>query len=213
MPLVKKTETEIGILGIWKISEPVETLLSEFSFSENEKAEFEKLRSEKRQVEYLASRLLLNQLLNNKTEIIYNNLGKPQLKNNPLHISISHSSDFIVLIVSNQNTGIDVEQLNRNIDRVANRFLSNEELTDIQNCSDPQTAKIIYWGAKESIFKCTNFHGVQFNSQILIPAFLIEKEGFFEGKFIAGEQVEHYKLWYFTIENNMVVYCVENRNN
>jgi 4'-phosphopantetheinyl transferase EntD len=116
-------------------------------------------------------------------------------------------------MVSKQKTGIDVEQLNRNIDRVANRFLSTAELLDVNNSSDPQTAKIIYWGAKESIFKCSHFHGVQFNKQIIIPAFQIEKEGFFEGKLIAENKVEHYILWYFTIENNMVVYCVENRNN
>lgn len=213
MPFVKKIETEVGVLGIWKVSEPAETLRSELNFSESEKLEFEKLRFEKRQVEYLASRLLLNELLDSKTEIFYNQPGKPFLKNNPLHISISHSSDFVVLILSKQNTGIDVEQLNRNIDKVANRFLSQSELMDVQSSSNPQTARIIYWGAKESIFKCTHFHGVQFNTQILINAFQIEKEGFFEGKLIAENQVEFYKLWYFTIENNMVVYCVENRNN
>lgn len=212
MPFVKKTETENGILGIWRLTESAEALQADFVFSANENEEFTKIKFEKRKVEYLATRLLLQHLLNEKTEIIYLEHGKPVLKNLPLKISVSHSANFVTVIVSEKNVGIDVEQTNRNVDKVANRFLSKQELTDVQNCSDPQTAKIIYWGAKESIFKCTGFHGIQFNSQILISPFQTNNEGFFTGKLIAGNQVELYNLWYFTFENNMVVYCVENKN-
>ena len=158
MPFSKKIETEIGILGIWELTESSESLISVFEFSENEKEEFNKIKFEKRKTEYLATRLLLKHILNKKTEIIYHDHGRPVLKNQILKISISHSANFVSIIISEKNIGIDVEQVNRNVEKVANRFMSIQELKDVQNCGDVQKARILYWGAKESIFTVSYTH-------------------------------------------------------
>lgn len=209
MPFSKKIETNNGILGIWELTETAEQLSSVFQFSEIEKNEFSRINFSKRKIEYLATRLLLQNLLNEKVEIVYKKSGKPTLKNKLLNISISHSADLAAVYISEKNNGIDVEQLHRNIDRVANRFLNELEMRDVENCKNPQMAKILYWGAKESIFKCTALHGVLFDKQIHIPAFNIENEGCFSGELISELKIEKFNLCYFQYKNNMVVYCVE----
>lgn len=212
MPFVKKIEVENGILGIWKISEPAAALKSDIQLSESEKTEFERFILEKRKVEYLATRLLLKQLLNTKTEIIYDKSGCPKLKNSNLNISISHSSEFVVIVVSDKQVGIDVENVHRNIDKVTNRFLHHEEYLWAEKQENPQVAKILLWCAKEAIFKCTKLAGVQFDTQIFISPFEMKNSDFFNGKLIGEKGEENYSLWYFYFGNNIMVYCVEVEN-
>ena len=209
MPFVKKIETGIGTLGIWKLSESVSDLVSFFQFSDKEKEEFSKIKSNRRKTEYLSVRLLLKALLNQNPEIRYLKSGKPELINSEKNISISHSSDFAVVFLSKYKIGIDIEDTQRNIDKVATRFLHKEEMKHIQNLNDPQTASILYWSAKEAIFKCSNESGIQFNKQIFITNFEIKKEDQFTGKLTARQITSKYKLWYLFYENNVIVYCVE----
>ncbi len=206
MPLIKTINTEAGVLGIWKLSESITELNSQFKFSEKEKEEFNKIKIERRKKEFVATRILLTETLGKKPEIIYLESGKPLLKNSRKNISISHSSEFVVALVSEKNIGIDVENTQRNIKKIANRFLCEEELNYIQNMVDPQTATILYWSAKEAIFKCTDEDGILFDKQIFIQPFEIKTMGNFKATLNKNTR---YKLWYFFIENNVVVYCVE----
>lgn len=212
MPFAKQIETEAGHIGIWAITETSSELLSHFSFSLLEEFTFNTIKAEKRKIEFIVTRLILYKLLGHKTEIEYLNSGKPKLKNNNLHISISHSANAVAVIVSEQKNGIDVELTTRNIDRVATRFLSKDEFDHVQKLEKSQLAKIIYWGAKESIFKCSDFEGVNFYKQIHVHPFPVESKGKFTGELIAEDITEYFKLWYFTFQNNMVVYCVEDKN-
>jgi 4'-phosphopantetheinyl transferase len=209
MPIVKKINTKIGLLGIWKLSESVPDLTSEFNFSNKEKEEFSKNKVDKRKVEYLATRLLLRDLLNEKPEIQYHESGKPILLNSKLNISISHSANFLVVLLSKNKIGIDVENTQRNIDKIANRFLHEKELKHLKKLENSHSAKILYWSAKEAIFKCTNEQNIQFNEQIFIPEFEIKSDGHFSGKLKFNNIITNYSLWYFFYENNVIVYCVE----
>ena len=206
MPIIKNTNTEAGILGIWKLSESITELNSQFKFSEKEKEEFNKIKVERRKKEFVATRILLTETLGKKPEILYLESGKPLLKNSRKNISISHSSEFVVALISEKKVGIDVENTQRNIKKIANRFLSEDELKHIQRMNDSQTATVLYWSAKEAIFKCTDDDGILFDKQINIHPFNIKKEGIFAGTL---NKKTDYKLWYFFIENNVVVYCVE----
>lgn len=212
MPFAKKIEVENGILGIWEISETVDELKSFFRFSEHEKTEFERFILEKRKVEYLATRLLLQILLNEKTEIFYSKTGCPKLSNTNREISISHSAELVTIFISDKPAGIDTENIYRNIGRVTNRFLHPEELAWAEKQENAQTAKILLWSAKEAIFKCTKQAGIQFDTQIFIYPFEIKNTDFFNGKLITETGVENYSLWYFYFGNNIIVYCVEVEN-
>jgi phosphopantetheinyl transferase len=206
MPFTEKITTDAGVLGIWKLNEKAADLIHQFQFSANEKEEFSEIKNEKRKTEYLATRLLLQKLLNKKVEIKYLQSGKPLLKNSNSNISISHSADFVAVIISTKKIGIDIENTNRNIRKIAGKFLNNKELKQIEKTENIQVATTLYWSAKEAIFKCTDEDGIQFNEQIYIPPFEIKKEGDFSG---ALNKKTIFKLWYKFYENNIIVYCVE----
>ena len=209
MPIVEKINTEVGVLGIWKLTDPVSDLISKFNFSENEKDEFCKIRIDKRKTEFLATRLLLQNLLNEKPEIQYLDSGKPILKNVQKNVSISHSANFVVVLLSDHKIGVDVENTLRNIEKIANRFLHEQELAQLESLKNSQAGKILYWSAKEAIFKCTEKQNIQFNQQIFIPAFEIKNKGHFTGTLTSNNTKTNYNLWYFFYENNVIVYCVE----
>ncbi len=213
MPFIKKIEVENGILGIWEIAESASSLLIDFQFSEDEKAEYDKFIIEKRRVEYLATRLLIQKLLTDKSEITHEKSGRPIIINSNQNISISHSAELVVIFISNDSVGIDVENVTRNIDKVTHRFLHHKEMDWAEKSENHQIAKILLWCAKEAIFKCSKQAGVQFDTQIFIPPFEIEKTDCFIGKLICEKGSENFNLRYFYFRNNIIVYCVEVKNN
>ncbi len=206
MPFAEKIVTKAGVLGIWKLGEPLSLLISQFSFTPAEQAEFDKIKNEKRKKEYLATRLLLQQLLNKKCEIEYLKSGKPQLKSNNRNISISHSANFVAVILSSQKVGIDIENSSRNIGKLSGKFLHKKELNEIEKADNKQIATILYWSAKEALFKCTDDDGIQFNKQIIIHPFDIKTEENFAATL---DNKKQFKLWHLIYENNIIVTCVE----
>lgn len=209
MPFVKKIEIQGGQIGIWEIQETVNELLKQIILSNNERIAFEKITAEKRKKEFLITRILLQFLLSAKHEIEYQKEGKPNLKNSALNISISHSSQFVVLFLSRKNCGIDVENTSRNIEKVAQRFLHPTEKEQIKKSDTPGLTTFIYWSAKEAIFKCTPHKNIEFGQQIFINYFETQEKGTFTAKLVSENQISNYRLNYFLIRNNVLVYCVE----
>lgn len=209
MPFLKKITAPAGTIGIWKLSETSSELLSSVRLFESEKSVFQTIKNEKRKKEYLAVRALLKKMTGSGFKITYEKSGRPKLLNYPVNISISHSAELAVIFFSEGNAGIDVENSGRNIAPVAKRFLSKTEMTQTENSPDKQTMQIIYWGAKEAIFKCTCEENIQFNSQIRILPFELNDEGNFRGELTISNQQFRFDLGYFKVENNVVVYCVE----
>lgn len=212
MPFLKKIEIENGVLGIWRLTESADSLIAGFHFSENEKTEFKKFKFKKRQTEYLATRLLLQNLMGEKAEIIYQDSGRPLIKNAAKSISISHSSDLVVVFISNKLNGVDAENANRNIDKVVKRFLHPKEIEWIENSENPQFLKILCWSAKEAVYKCACETGIQFDTQIFISPFEYSKTNLFHGKIIFQNREKNYRMCFINCENNIVVYCVEIEN-
>lgn len=209
MPVVKKIETNFGLLGIWQLSESSEELLRDFDFCPAEKAEFKKRTSENRKKEYLASRLLLKKLLGEKTHIHYSKSGRPEINIKNRHISISHSSDFLGILISDKAVGLDIENTNRKIERIEKRFLCKEEQDFLKQTENPAIEKILYWSAKEAIFKCTNETGIQFNKQIIIKPFRLKNAGKCYGTLCTSTSTILYRLEYFFLKKNVVIYCAE----
>lgn len=213
MPAIKIFDIENGKMGIWKFQESSEKLQQIFRFSEIEKKEFQSIKFENRKREFLTIRLLLEHMLDEKTEILYSAGGKPQLKNKSLFISISHSADLAVVLLSEKNAGVDVENVHRNTEKIATRFLSEDELNEINNSQQPKLQRMLYWCAKEAAFKFSVWPEIEFKSQINIHKFELNVGGgIFSGQL--SKKLPHINLTfnYFLYENNVVVYCVENEN-
>ena len=209
MPFLEKIAVPPGTIGIWQLAETSSELLTGIQLSKIEKTSFNTIKNERRKKEYLAVRALLKKMAGSDFKIFYEKSGRPQLKNYPLNISISHSADLAVIFLSKENAGIDVENTGRKIAPVAKRFLSEAEITHTENSSDKQLMQTIYWSAKEAIFKCTYEENIRFNSQIMIEPFELEEKGNFRGTLKTEHRTFMFELNYFRIGNNVVVYCVE----
>jgi 4'-phosphopantetheinyl transferase len=209
LSLIKKANT--GTIGIWELSESSAELLKIYNFSTGEKDVFNKLNIEKRKKEYLAVRLLLKKMTGSKNEIIYNNNGKPHLKNKTLKISISHSDKLAAILLSNRNAGIDVEDTNRKIENIASRFLTKTELENTLKADNPRRMQIIYWSAREAAYKFNSELNINFKTHLKIFPFEFNKEGGkFKGEIYRSGIVSPVFFEYFLYKNNVIVYCVEN---
>lgn len=205
--IINLKELPEGKLGIWELTETCDSLINGFRFTKNEKKEFLKITNEKRKCEFLTVRLLLYEMMQTKNELHYDNSGKPCLAENR-HISISHSSNLVVILLSDKQAGIDVENLNRNTEKIASRFLAESELKHVADTSHPEYTRILYWCAKEALFKCTPFDGIEFKSQILInPFHPAPGSGKFYGQLLIKEQQANFVFHYFILKKNAVVYC------
>jgi phosphopantetheinyl transferase len=209
MPFTCTITAPFGSIGIWELSDSAEALLNCVELTNSDQKKYATFKAERRKKEFLASRILLQKLHSTACEITYNNEGKPFLKDSNKHISISHSADFACVYISDKNNGIDVEQISRNIDRVAQRFLHPQEQAFVAESSKPQEAKILLWAAKEAIFKCTPHQSIEFNEQILIDKFEVNEEGKFEGSLLVKTKKVNFQLHYRIFKNNAFVYCVE----
>ncbi|HZH71752.1 MAG TPA: 4'-phosphopantetheinyl transferase superfamily protein [Mariniphaga sp.] len=196
-------------LGVWELKETSQMLISSCHFTNSESESFNKISNERRKCEYLANRLLLQSMLQKKVEIQYDSCGKPFLNEN-LNISISHSSDLVVILLSEIPIGIDVESITRNTEKVATRFLSEVEQKQITQTSDNAFTRLLYWCAKEAVFKCSPLNEIEFKSQILIQPFQpLPKNGIFYGQLQKDNQLAKFVFRYEILNNNAIVYCME----
>lgn len=210
MPLIEKIKSESGTIGIWELQESADDLLKNCQLHPADSERLNAFRSEKRCREFLASRLILQNLFPGYPQIVYTEtVGKPVLKESELHISITHSANLAAVYISEKKVGIDVEQLDRNIDKVVQRFVAPQEIDFIEKGSHPQLAKIMLWAAKEAIYKCSGLPGILFNKQILIENFDYRAQNHFSGKLLYQGITTKYRLNYHIVKNNVLVYCVE----
>ncbi len=127
-------------------------------------ASYLEIKSEKRKKEFLAPRILLNELLGKNVQIEYDKNGKPTLESK-LNISISHSKNFYGVIVSkNSLVGLDIEYSHQRYEKIVSKFVSEFEKSNI---AYKQNLDLI-WGAKECIFKIEGSAVLDFKEHINI---------------------------------------------
>lgn len=213
IPPVKILDIKPGKLGIWKFRETASELVRIFQFTEKEYKDFQQLKYDNRKREFLSVRILLEKMTGKKTEIHYNDQGKPEIKEPEMYISISHSADLAVVMLSKKNAGVDVENIYRKTEKIAGRFLSEKELAEIKTSANPDLKRIVYWGAKEAAFKFSVLPEIEFKSHINISNFTLNMlGGTFTGLLCKNLPPTHLAFHYFFHENNVIVYCVEKEN-
>lgn len=134
------------------------------NFIGNEKNQFEKLTIEKRKQEFLQVRVIRDQIADG-CEIIYNEDGKPYLKDNSQFISISHSENFIGLACAPFNIGLDIEEISERVHKIKNRFLNENE---IKIFGEDTISLTELWTIKEALFKMNNRKGIDFRKELHI---------------------------------------------
>ena len=148
-------------LGIWRIEEPETFFLEKVPLKRDVSHPFKRL-------QHLAGRYLLSYLFPEfpLEEIRIADTRKPFLASEKFHFSISHCGNYAAAIVStNSRVGVDIELITPRIERLAHKFLNEEEVhffnEDYAMFLDQwglrgrvfQEFLTLIWNAKEAIFK------------------------------------------------------------
>ena len=161
---------------IWKIEESISKLQEGIVLSENSTARLNSMKSQLHQRGFLSIRHLLKEVGYTDTDLIYDEFGKPHLKNGT-HISISHSFTFTAIIVSDElHVGIDIEKQREKILKIAHKFTPFEEYKTIANVDALISKLTIVWGAKESLYKIYGKKKLLFLHHIYIEDFKFADE-------------------------------------
>ena len=77
MPFEKIINTAVGTIGIWQLTDTLNDLLKFSNLSPSDLERYKSFTFEKRKKEFLAARILLQEISPEKYQIEYENSGKP----------------------------------------------------------------------------------------------------------------------------------------
>lgn len=170
MPLQKTIRiNDTTTVFLWKITEEHNELRRRAVLKDTSLARMENMKSESHQKGFLAVRMLLQHCDYTDFDLSYDEFGKPHLKDGK-HISVSHSFDFAAIALSDENIGIDIEQIKEKVLRIAPRFMETWHLDNLTETDQMKKATVI-WGTKEAIFKIKNEAGISFPDHIFEKPF------------------------------------------
>lgn len=135
--------------------------------------------------------------------------GKVYLSNYPhIYFNLSHSKNIAVCVISDKEVGIDIENINYNIDlNIAKYYFYNSEYENIRKSKNPQEEFFKYWVLKESYMKYT---GLGFNLNLNSFEIIINNK-------IHLKNNENLRFNLFNIKNFKLAVCshynVNNINN
>ena len=204
MPLLLDKYESNYRLTLWHLTETIEELEEKASLLDEELIVYAQITNKTRKREWLAIRILLNEVLGFWPHISYLETGKPIFNNFKMTLSISHTKEMVGILLSNsEHTGIDIEKKTRAIDNILPRFLSPIELAGV-NINEEPNSKIIYWCAKEAIFKAVDDTDIDFSTHIAIDELTLK--GNIKGKFLSTNGEICFNLKYIEIENHVIVW-------
>ena len=211
MGLYLKNEDNKGcLLGIWEITEDLDTLI-ELSplVSLRGRETFNRFKSGRRKKEWLCTRILIDELLGYTPKLDYEETGRPYFVYNSINISISHSGKFVcVLINKTYKTGVDIERIQPRIQRIAHKFLAEQEAGEMDMNNLQQM--YLVWSAKEALYKLYSRKHLSFRENIQInPVQAISESGMFTGTICLNEKTREYELNYKLIEDFIMVWVCE----
>ena len=214
MPLQEYIITEPhGRLGIWHITEDEDFFLKKLPLTDTERTEIEATTGRKK-LEKLAGKMLLQQLTGWTFLIIKNENGKPFFKDSNLHISLSHSGDYVAGIVSDHVVGIDIQYLTDKVERVAWRVMNEVKFKSL----DPNNRLEhlhVYWGAKEALFKTYGHKAMDFRKHLVVTPFAYMPNDhslamkITEGSIEKDNRLHWFDIYYQKIKNYILVYAIE----
>ena len=209
MPLLKiKDLNATTQVLVWRITESIEELFQSVNLTAISSERVESMKSEGHQKGFLSVRRLLMEAGYTDFDLYYDQYGKPHLKNGRC-ISISHSHDFSLIVVSDENIGADLEILKAKTLNLAPRFMDVSHLNNLSEQNQLIKATVV-WGIKESVFKIKNEAGISFKDNIFESEFNLEdKKCTVALRFNTKE--EHFTILFDFIEDYIFVCAFEKK--
>lgn len=216
MPLLKIIAlNDYTQLLVWKITETFDELFQSVALKDVSLARLENMKAESHQKGFLSVRRLLMEAGYTDFDLNYDQFGKPHLSEipntnnpksetrNPKHISISHSHDFSIIVVSDFSVGVDLEILKVKTLKLAPRYMDVSHLENLSE-NDQLIKATVVWGIKEAVFKIKNEIGISFKDHIFENNFNLEdKKCTVELRI--EDSVEHFNVIFDFIENYVFV--------
>ena len=109
--------------------------------------------------------------------------------------SISHTKDYVAVILDKRPTGIDIEYRSDRILKIRSRFMNPEEEAGIDLEHEVEHL-LIHWCAKETLFKIIGQEGVDFQKHLHVNPFPYLSSGTFKGRETRTEACREYELAY-----------------
>lgn len=138
---------------------------------------------------------IINSYLNN-CDLEYNEYGKSYIKNNEFYFNKSHTNNLSVLIIDNNECGIDIETIRRYETIMAKKILSKDEYELITKKENKDYYFTLIWTLKESYLKAL---GTGINTKLNEISFVENNKLIFNK--------DNYKFKIIKIENYIITSC------
>lgn len=182
MPQILQYQDSIYHIGIWKIEEPEDYFTSRLELGLEQLPEL----TPERKLQSLAARHLLNLMLEKNLIVYKNEWNQPVLEDDHRYISISHTFDAAAVLVAHRACGIDIEKNLPRIERIAPKFLYDNEINQLQG-SDYRSKLYRIWGSKECMFKAYGLGQIDFKKDLWVDLEAIQNNN----KSFAGRLLNH----------------------
>ena len=212
MPIVfEESLSADTCMALWKIEETAQQLEEQLQLKSHELTFLRSLIGEKRNLQWLATRVLLRKMLNTQDyiDLRTDENGKPYLENNSHHISLSHSFGYAAVIISESNkVGIDIEIIKPKIENIAHKFLNNNEILFVGKENRVEQLYVC-WCAKEALYKLNGERETSFKDNIYLQPFNYQNTGCLTAEIIKNQQHQKFKVHYKTVDGYMLGYVSE----
>jgi phosphopantetheinyl transferase len=171
MPETLRETIPGGLLVLWRIEEDEATLAS--LVTETDRAVVAEYASPHRRTEALAWRAAVRRL-RPTARLGYDELGAPTVDEG--YISVSHTQGYAAVALSERRCGVDVERLDRDLERTARRYISSRE-EELAVGLPANLFRTLAWSAKETLYKLEGRRGLDFLSDISLDRLELAPDG------------------------------------
>jgi len=198
-----------SLIAVWDITEDLDFFLGHLQLSPQD-LQFIASVHPRRALEWTAARMLIRRITGMPVSAICLNdeMGKPYLPGHPnRQISISHSAGRVAVAVSETPIGIDLQVDTPKLQRIAPKFLSDNEMAAIG--IPMERAKIhMVWSAKEAMFKLYGKGQVDFRQHLSVKLpDAINSSGTFDGRISLPDLNKHCVFKYLYLDQYLLVYA------
>lgn len=170
MSMIESIQTsDDANIYFWKTTEDSSFFLNQMPWDDKQIRWLNSIHPQKKR-EYMASRYLIFTITGKLDAHLYKDeSGKLHFQEEGEYLSVSHSGEYVALMVSKKPAGVDLQKYQDKIIRIADRFLNPNEKAWLHSIDAWNVQTLCTcWCIKEAVYKANGQKGVQFAQQILL---------------------------------------------
>lgn len=209
MSLLYKQDSPLW--GVWYIEESEDELVAMLDIPSFYEEGLKDLKNESRRKEWLASRVLLKELLGCEKQVVYRENGAPFLVDNSFQISFSHTREFAAVMAVpalSASIGIDIEIIKPTVLKVKRKFVNEAEACFLKEES-LLLQLLVMWSAKESMFKAMGVSEVDFRQHLHIEPFIPAASGCIRASETRTPRRQNFRIHYQITDRFVLTRIVE----